>query len=1031
MWCPPTPPQDENDMYIDHALAFLYDTGAVIPEHNLPAIYVKKDYKRNRIDAGFFADGRRPLKLRKEESYYAPRSLFDRPSPAMAKFRRDLKLQRNRGVIRSMPNISIKQQVPLKPLAEPEGMAEWFIYEDMAILNVIQNLQGLPLNLMLLSPGHTPNWDLVADIVNQTSRTYRSPKQCRYRYEMVIVPREEGKLLESPKKQKKNKNPMKNPIKNNRSLRTSQIFASDNNNSFTKLTKLKFESIKNAMAKKPPQLKQVLVNSNMKNPKHLAVLTEFGVLAYDIPPSPFDIAIKRHERMSKDKQKPVSSQQQIDSAHQQLQQLNQRSPQLMSAVTQSLQQTISQNPLQQQPAILVQAAPNANVTASLVQQSALQQQPRSQQTMSLGQQGAQQVLKAIVASPQNNALLTGAMQNQQISQQNMMTTAVSVVLTANPTTLTTVPVSQSSQQIVSISSNVLGGITSSIVTQATQGSVVQALSSSSQLPQVVSMSQLTGTVLTSSTLPTSGLGQRTQRLVNPSTMQEVVLHQRAGAQNPTVVSVSSLGQGITQAQLQQAAVSGGYKLSIGTSQQVAGLVSKSIPVVGVNKNITSPQIQFFRQQPVRQQLKVLHAGPANQQQVVVQASVGQTMQVQSGQKMTVAGVSSAQTTPIVDVTQAGSATTNLTLQVTGVGGQQRTQFIKQVGKQNVGRQVTEADLHMIMAKRLQPQQSPKAQLISQTGQIFTPTSIHVQQSSGTGQQQITALVKTTGVPGGTTGTINMSTMSLSQVKGGQLKTTTVNANQRQQLTLQQQQQQLALQQRKGAQKISQIAQVPGKSTIPTQFIMQNSKNPQGIVTVQQIIRQQPGQIMLGQKINRVIPVSVSTQSNTRQIQVSFTTKFSSFNRFNNCILKVVTATSGAQVLRHGGTVTPNNMQGMQGTIKVTPTASQQAAIISALQSQSQRQNASPVRLQAGGSLVAVVQQGSADANASPGQIIAQPQQIQLTPQQTLQQQVIYVIFYLNYSFIKLSSFFAAATAIREQVEGLMSLKQIGFLTYRF
>lgn len=867
MWCPPTPPQDENDMYIDHALAFLYDTGAVIPEQNLPAIYVKKDYKRNRIDAGFFTDGRRPLKLRKEESYYAPRSLFDRPSPAMAKIRRDLKLQRNRGIIRSIPNISIKQQVPLKPLAEPEGMAEWFIYEDMAILNVIQNLQGLPLSLMLLSPGHTPNWDLVADIVNQTSRTYRSPKQCRYRYEMVIVPREEGKLLESPKKQKKNKNPMKTPIKNNRSLRTSQIFASDNNSSFTKLTKLKFESIKNAIAKKPPQLKQVLINSNMKNPKHLSVLTEFGVLAYDIPPSPFDIAIKRHERMSKDKQKPVSSQQQIDSAHQQLQQLNQRSPQLIST---ALQQTMLQ-----QPAILVQASPNSNVTAcqaitaSLVQQSPLQQQSRGQQTLSIAQQAGQQVLKAIVASPQNSALLTGTIQNQQLSQSNLMTTAVSVVLsTANPSTMTTVPITQTPQQIVSIQSNVLGSISSSIVTQATQGSVVQTLSSSSQLPQVVSMAQLTGTVLTSTSLPTNALGQRTQRLVNPGTMQEVVLHQRTGTQNPTVVSVSSLGQGITQAQLQQAAASGGYKLSIGTGQQVAGLVTKSIPVVGVNKNVTSPQIQFFRQQPVRQQLKVLHTGPTSQQQVgqIMQASVGQPMQVQSAQKVTMAGVSSAQTTPIVDATQSGSATSNLTLQVTGVGPQ-RTQFIKQVGKQNVTRQVTEADLQMIMAKRLLTQQSPKAQLISQTGQIYTPTSIHVQQTPGTGQQ-IATLVKTStiGVPGSTAGTINMSTMSLSQMKGGQLKTTTVNASQRQQLSIQQQQ--LALQQRKSGQKISQIAQVPGKSTtIPTQFIMQNPKNAQGIVTVQQIIRQQPGQIMLGQKINRVIPVSVSAQPNTRQIQV--------------------------------------------------------------------------------------------------------------------------------------------------------------------
>lgn len=81
-------------------------------------------------------------------------------------------------------------QIQTKTLVEPEGLAEWAIYEDMALLSIIQNMQCLPLNLMLLSPGHTPNWDLVADVVNRTSRVYRTPKQCKNRYEMVIVPRE-------------------------------------------------------------------------------------------------------------------------------------------------------------------------------------------------------------------------------------------------------------------------------------------------------------------------------------------------------------------------------------------------------------------------------------------------------------------------------------------------------------------------------------------------------------------------------------------------------------------------------------------------------------------------------------------------------------------------------------------------------------------------------------------------------------------------------------------------------------------------
>lgn len=208
-------------------------------------------------------------------------------------------------------------QIQTKQLIEPEGMAEWAIYEDMALLNIIQNMQGLPLNLMLLSPGHTPNWDLVADVVNQISRVYRTPKQCRYRYETVIVPREEGKLIENPKKQpKKSKNPTKplSPPKTIRALRTSQLFINDNNNSFTKLMKANFDFIKTAYLKKAPQVKQILVNPSLKNPKHAAVLAEFGVANYDQPLTPVEIAARRAEKMKeRNRSVGVMQQQQVQS----------------------------------------------------------------------------------------------------------------------------------------------------------------------------------------------------------------------------------------------------------------------------------------------------------------------------------------------------------------------------------------------------------------------------------------------------------------------------------------------------------------------------------------------------------------------------------------------------------------------------------------------------------------------------------------------------------------------------------------------
>ncbi|KAJ8680257.1 hypothetical protein QAD02_016044 [Eretmocerus hayati] len=312
MWCPPTPPTSDNDVYIDYSLGFLYEN-TPMSESQLPPIYVRKEQKRSRIDTSTaHGDGRRPAKVRhKEESVYAPRSLFDRPSPAVSKMRRDMKMHKYRGMSRppiSMPGV--KTPSMMKGGLDQEPALEWTIHEDWALLQAIQIYQGLPLNLMILSPGHTPNWDLVADIVNNTSRIYRSPKQCRSRYETVIVPREEGKLLydTTPKKQKKQKGVYKIPqvseqqTKTNRPMRTSQLYNQDKNISFTTICSQRFDSIKIVASKRSPTVKALLVNPMIKNPKHAAVLADSGI-QYDNPLAPVDVATRRAERLAKEKLK--------------------------------------------------------------------------------------------------------------------------------------------------------------------------------------------------------------------------------------------------------------------------------------------------------------------------------------------------------------------------------------------------------------------------------------------------------------------------------------------------------------------------------------------------------------------------------------------------------------------------------------------------------------------------------------------------------------------------------------------------------
>jgi hypothetical protein len=49
-------------------------------------------------------------------------------------------------------------------------------------VQAIQNIQELTLNLVVVCPGHTPNWEMVADMVNMISHIYRSPRQCKNRF---------------------------------------------------------------------------------------------------------------------------------------------------------------------------------------------------------------------------------------------------------------------------------------------------------------------------------------------------------------------------------------------------------------------------------------------------------------------------------------------------------------------------------------------------------------------------------------------------------------------------------------------------------------------------------------------------------------------------------------------------------------------------------------------------------------------------------------------------------------------------------
>ncbi|KAL6456382.1 hypothetical protein MHYP_G00349260, partial [Metynnis hypsauchen] len=311
LWTPPTPPQDDNDIYIDSVICLMYDS-TPMPESKLPPVYIRKEHKRPKMDPS--AVGRKKKKGH-GEAVIPPRSLFDKAS--MVKVRREGKDQK-----KNISRLQAPFAKPLPTLAKPAMEAgqdnpDWLISEDWALLQAVKQLLELPLNLTIVSPAHTPNWDLVSDVVSSCSRIYRSPKQCRSRYENVIIPREEGKLIYEANPKKKTKSIYK--TKNSRPLRTCQIYTQDDNATQIQLYNNRFELMKIIASKRSPPIKPLLgMNPFQKNPKHASVLAESGI-SYDKPLPPIQVASQRAERIAKEK-KALAEQQRAQQLAQQQQQ---------------------------------------------------------------------------------------------------------------------------------------------------------------------------------------------------------------------------------------------------------------------------------------------------------------------------------------------------------------------------------------------------------------------------------------------------------------------------------------------------------------------------------------------------------------------------------------------------------------------------------------------------------------------------------------------------------------------------------------
>ncbi|KAM4053741.1 E1A-binding protein p400 isoform 5-T5 [Anomaloglossus baeobatrachus] len=735
IWTPPTPPQDENDIYIDSVMCLMYDTNP-IPESKLPPIYVRKEHKRHKTDpAG------RKKKQRHGESVVPPRSLFDRATPGMLKVKREGKEQKK--------NILLKQQTqfakPLPTLVKPANESgpdnpEWLISEDWALLQAVKHLLELPLNLTVVSPAHTPNWDLVSDVVNSCSRIYRSSKQCRSRYENVIIPREEGKLMFEANPKKKTKSIYK--TKNSRPLRTSQIYAQDEGVTHTQLFTNRFDLMKMTAGKRSPPIKPLLgMNPFQKNPKHASVLAESGI-TYDKPLPPIQVASLRAERIAKEKKALVEqhhrAQQQAgpQTPQQPLQNGQQASTLAIQPVQAQPQQVVQQQVVQQPQAVVasptVTNVPTTAVLAGTIKTavtgSSIQAAVSGNvivNTVAGVPSATFQPINKRLASP----VIPGALAAPGGAAQVVHAQQRAVATSATPAEIVTIATNQ--------------GVRA--VTPVTGGTVVCSSITPVQTPARSIVTQVTtGTT-------TAGV-QLASKTITPAQFQLLRQQQAAQVQGPQIqAQTQSPGQIKAVGKLSQEQLLKLQKQKMQLPQQTTptgGQQQQQPPPQGAAQAATSQGQQQAQPAPPQQQAQQLTAVPAPRAGAVLTGAVtnlhvarllqaqGQ-IQAQPGQTAQVALAKP----PVVSAVVSSTGVTTLPVTVAGI-----SVAIGQPQKAAGGQTVVAQPLNVQQLLKLKQQQQQKAlqsgaspgqASVQQQKQITQQVTVQAQQQQQQQQQKLT------------------------------------------------------------------------------------------------------------------------------------------------------------------------------------------------------------------------------------------------------------------------------------------------------
>ncbi|XP_075290797.1 E1A-binding protein p400-like isoform X2 [Opisthocomus hoazin] len=179
LWTPLVPPENHDDVYTDSVVCLMYSS-TPIPESQLPPLFVRRGNKRQRTDLSSSGERKKNCHRR---LVVPPPSLFDRVTPRILKTRQKSKAQKTLLLVKQQACFARPLSARIKTAADVgRDSPAWLTAEDLTLLKAVKQLRAPPLNLAIVSPAQTANWDFVSDLVNSCNYVYRSPKQCQNRY---------------------------------------------------------------------------------------------------------------------------------------------------------------------------------------------------------------------------------------------------------------------------------------------------------------------------------------------------------------------------------------------------------------------------------------------------------------------------------------------------------------------------------------------------------------------------------------------------------------------------------------------------------------------------------------------------------------------------------------------------------------------------------------------------------------------------------------------------------------------------------